>query len=105
MPAFIRYRNDYFDDESYRAFQNELLRNPEKGDVIQGTGGLRKVRIADAKRNKGKRGGARVVYYWYVCRSQFLLFTVYGKDMQEDLSADERKLLAAMLKTLKEQYL
>lgn len=102
LPPFSRYRSDYFTDESYRAFQNELLLNPEKGDVIQGTGGLRKVRVADMQRNKGKRGGSRVIYYWFSARSHFLLFTVYGKDMQDDLSPDERKALAAMLRTIKE---
>lgn len=102
LPPFERFRQTYFTDERYRAFQNELLLNPEKGDVIQGTGGLRKVRVADMRRNKGKRGGARVIYYWFSARSHFLLFTVYGKDVQEDLSQAERKTLAAMLQAIKE---
>jgi putative transcriptional regulator len=57
LPAFARHRLDYLDDEGFRGLQNALLDNPEAGDVIEGTGGLRKVRYADARRGKGKRGG------------------------------------------------
>jgi hypothetical protein len=42
-----------------------MLRHPEAGDVIEGTGGLRKLRYRDARRGKGSRGGLRVVYYWW----------------------------------------
>lgn len=100
LPFFSRYRDDFFTDESYRAFQNDLILNPEMGDVIQGTGGLRKIRVCDVKRNKGKRGGSRVVYYWFNRRKQFILFTVYGKNMQADLSNEQRKQLAALLENL-----
>lgn len=51
------------DNESFKALQNELMQNPEAGDVIKGTGGLRKVRFADAKPGKCKRSGLRVIYY------------------------------------------
>ena len=57
LPPFTRYRGVYLDDEAFRIFQNALLANPESGDVIEGTGGLRKVRHGDARRGKGKRGG------------------------------------------------
>ena len=60
-------------------FQNELLDNPEKGDVIQGTGVLRKIRLADHSRHKGKRGGARAIYHYFVNGNQIWLFAVYGK--------------------------
>lgn len=65
LPAFERYREDYLDDQGFCDFQNLLMKNPESGDVIEGTGGLRKIRFADAKRGKGKRGGLRVIYYWW----------------------------------------
>lgn len=91
LPPFERFRADYFSSEEYRAFQNELIANPEKGDVIQGTGGLRKIRVADSKRGKGKRGGSRVIYYWAVSRAVFLLFTVYGKNVKDDLSPSEKR--------------
>jgi mRNA-degrading endonuclease RelE of RelBE toxin-antitoxin system len=98
MPAFIRHRSDYLDDEGLRALQNALLENPETGDVIEGTGGLRKVRHADPRRGKGKRGGLRVIYYWWDSRRQIWLFTLYDKDELDDLSAKEKKALKDMLK-------
>lgn len=67
--------------------------------MIEGTGGLRKMRHADVRRNKGKRGGLRVIYYWWSGGSQFWLFTLYDKDEMSDLSADDRKKLKAMLKS------
>jgi mRNA-degrading endonuclease RelE of RelBE toxin-antitoxin system len=98
MPAFIRHRSDYLDDEGLRALQNALLENPEAGDVIEGTGGLRKVRHADPRRGKGKRSGLRVIYYWWDSRRQIWLFTLYDKDELDDLSAKEKKALKDMLK-------
>ncbi|MGZ5612801.1 MAG: hypothetical protein ACXWF8_18235 [Methylobacter sp.] len=63
LPAFSRYRQDYLDDEAFRALQSALLANPEIGDVIEGTGGLRKMRQGDLRRGKGKRGGLRIIYF------------------------------------------
>jgi hypothetical protein len=53
--------------------QQELMRNPEAGEIIQETGGLRKMRFADRRRGKGKRGGLRVIYYWWSAGMQFWL--------------------------------
>ncbi|WP_374276675.1 addiction module toxin RelE [Azonexus sp.] len=75
-----------------------MLKNPEAGDVIEGTGGLRKLRHGDSRRGKGKRGGLRVIYYWWDGGRQFWLFTLYDKDEMQNLSAEEKKLLTAMLK-------
>lgn len=97
LPPFERYRAEYLDDEGFRALQAMLMKNPGAGDVIQGTGGLRKVRFADEKRQKGKRGGIRVIYYWWLDGAQFWLFTLYGKDVQDDLSADQKKALKKLL--------
>ena len=99
LPAFVRYRSIYLDDEGFRALQNELLRNPEAGDVIEGTGGLRKLRQSDPRRRKGKRGGLRVIYYWWNGHQQFWLFTLYDKDEMDDLQASQKKALKLMLKT------
>jgi hypothetical protein len=98
LPAFERHRSDYLSDEAYRSLQNELLGAPESGDLIPGTGGLRKLRQADANRGKGKRGGLRVIYFWWESRRQFWLFTLYDKDEMADLSPKERATLKAMLK-------
>lgn len=73
------------------------MKHPEAGDVIAGTGGLRKLRYADRNRGKGKRGGLRVIYYWRVSADQFWLFTLYDKDEAADLTASERKKLGALL--------
>ena len=56
LPPFERFREDYLNDDDYRLFQTMLLSDPEAGDVIRGTGGLRKVRFEDKLRGKGKRG-------------------------------------------------
>ncbi len=98
LPAFSRYRADYLNDEAFRQLQAFLLQNPEAGDVIEGTGGLRKVRHADPQRGKGKRGGLRVIYYWWVGGQQFWLFTLYNKDEIGNLTSAEKKQLKAMLK-------
>ena len=99
LPPFARLRADYMDDEAYRALQNELMQNPEAGDVIEGTGGLRKVRQADPRRGKGKRGGLRVIYYWWLGGAQSWLFTVYDKDQADDLTADQRRSIKRLLDT------
>jgi mRNA-degrading endonuclease RelE of RelBE toxin-antitoxin system len=62
-PYFIKRIDSVMTDEAQRAMQNELLLNAEKGDLIQGTGGCRKLRVADESRGKGKRGGFRVIYF------------------------------------------
>lgn len=98
LPAFAKYRSDYLDDEGFRGLQQSMLKNPEAGDVIEGTGGLRKLRHGDPRRGKGKRGGLRVIYYWWDGGRQFWLFTLYDKDEMENLSADEKKSLKGMLK-------
>lgn len=99
LPAFARLRTNYLDDEAYRALQNELMKNPFAGDVMEGTGGLRKLRQPDPRRGKGKRGGLRVIYYWWLGGAQFWLFTVYDKDQVDDLSAEQRKAVRKMLET------
>lgn len=97
LPAFARYRAAYLDDDGFRGLQEALMKNPEAGDVIEGSGGLRKLRHADTRRGKGKRGGLRVIYYWWAGGRQFWLFTLYDKDEMPDLSADEKRALKRML--------
>jgi hypothetical protein len=84
LPAFERHRADYLDDDGFRSLQTLLMSDPEAGDVIEGTGGLRKLRFADARRGKGKCGGLRVIYYWWDAGLQFWLFTIYDKDTADD---------------------
>ena len=98
LPAFERHRENYLDDDGFNALQRMLMKNPEAGEVIEGTGGLRKMRFADARRGKGKRGGLRVIHYWWSGGMQFWLFTLYDKDEMADLTAQQRKALKAMMK-------
>jgi mRNA-degrading endonuclease RelE of RelBE toxin-antitoxin system len=98
LPAFERHRVEYLDDAAFRGLQDLLMKHPEAGDPIPETGGLRKLRYADARRGKGKRGGLRVIYYWWDAGYQFWLFTLYDKDEMSDLTAPQRKALKAMIK-------
>ncbi len=92
---FEKYRDEYLSDEEYRLFQAELMLNPKLGDVIQGTGGLRKIRVAS--KGKGKRGGSRIIYYFLDEKRRFYLLTIYGKNEMSDLNANQRKQLMAFM--------
>jgi hypothetical protein len=98
LPVFENNRANYLDDAGFLALQNELMANPEAGDLIEGTGGLRKLRFADKRRGKGKRGGLRIIYYWWESGLQFWLFTLYDKDEASDLTPAQRKSLKEMIK-------
>lgn len=98
LPPFERHRAGYLDDDAFGKLQSLLMLNPEVGDAIPGTGGLRKLRFADERRGKGKRGGLRVIYYWWDTGSQFWLFTVYDKDEMNDLTPSQCKALKEMIK-------
>lgn len=98
LPAFSRHRSHYLDDAAFAALQQALLKDPDAGAVVQGTGGLRKMRFADSRRRKGTRGGLRIVYYWWSDGRQFWLYTLYDKDEIDDLTPPERAALRAMLK-------
>ena len=99
LPTFERFRKDYLDDDSFSLLQQFLMESPEAGDLIKGSGGLRKLRFSDERRHKGKRGGTRIIYYWWDQGFQFWLFTIFSKDEMTDLSDKERNLLAKMLET------
>ncbi|MPZ44751.1 MAG: toxin [Betaproteobacteria bacterium] len=98
LPAFARHRAEYLDDAAFGELQQQMLKNPEAGEVIKDTGGLRKLRFADKRRGKGKRGGLRVIYYWWSAGRQFWLYTLYDKDEMDDLTPKQRKALKEMLK-------
>jgi hypothetical protein len=78
---------------------NPRLKRPRKfGDVIQGTGGLRKLRWTDKRRGKGKRGGLRVIYFYWVRGLEFWLFTLYDKNELSDLAKKDRATLESLSK-------
>lgn len=97
LPAFERQRERYLDDDGYQALQCLLMARPEAGDVVAGGGGLRKLRFADARRRKGKRGGLRVIYYYWTGGPEFWLYTLYDKDELADLTPGHWKLLKQLL--------
>lgn len=92
---FTKYRSNYLDDEVYRSLQDFLMQQPEAGDLIQGTGGLRKLRWNFG--SKGKRGGVRIIYYFEINKNHIYFMTLFSKNEMVDLSAKEKKLLKQML--------
>jgi hypothetical protein len=98
LPPFEHYRADYLDDDAFLRLQRLLMLNPEAGALMAGTGGLRKLRFADERRGKGKRGGLRVIYYWWDAGLQFWLFTIYDKDDMSDLTKAQRETLKQRIK-------
>ena len=102
LPPFEHYRADYLDDDAFLRLQRLLMLNPDAGAVIPGTGGLRKLRFIDERRGKGKRGGLRVIYYWWEPGLQFWLFTLYDKDETSDLTKAQRETLKQMIKNVLE---
>ena len=94
-PVFTRQITKLLPDDQYRELQQELIFNPAAGDVIQHSGGLRKVRWRSA--TKGKRGGLRVIYYWYVSDDEIYMLLAYGKGEKDDLTPKEIKLLRGLV--------
>jgi hypothetical protein len=78
-----------------------ILESPETDALIPGTGGARKLRVGDERRGQGKRGGFRVIYLDLAERQETYLLLIYGKDRKDDLSAEERRQVHALVMTLK----
>lgn len=94
--VFTRLVEKFLSLDEYLALQQYLLKAPESGSVIKGSGGLRKVRWK--KRGRGKRGGFRVIYYWQVSQDQILMLYVYPKSMKDDLSQIQLNALREIVK-------
>lgn len=88
-------------DEELRNLQNELSQTPEKGNIIEGTGGLRKIRIAI--KGKGKRGGGRVIYLYLKIKHKIYLCFIYSKNSLENLTSDQKKELRFLVQKIKEE--
>jgi len=98
-PLFIRQAEDVWDDAERDAFVNYIARNPQAGDVIPETGGVRKIRWATS--GTGKRGGARVVYFYHDASRPLYLLMVYAKARREDLTPDEKRAVRRLAIVLK----
>ena len=82
--AFSRYIQKLLTDDQYSEFQHYLIRYPDAGAIIQGGGGLRKIRWTVSGR--GKRGGVRIIYYWVMKREQMLMLLIYPKSERDNLT-------------------
>ena len=94
-PIFTRRAKELMDDDAHIVLQKVLVLNPSMGDVIEGTGGIRKIRVA--AKGHGKRGGARVIYYHFISDAVIALLMIYPKNEQQDLTTDERRALKAVI--------
>jgi mRNA-degrading endonuclease RelE of RelBE toxin-antitoxin system len=93
-PIFTEDLLKLLSDDEYSEFQQYLAEYPTAGEVIQQTGGLRKIRWG--ARGKGKRGGVRVIYYHVMANAQIRLLLIYKKGIQDDLTEDQKKVLRAI---------
>jgi hypothetical protein len=99
LTPFVAFRDEYWTDEDLRVLQSYLLVRPDAGDLIRGGAGLRKLRWL--AQGRGKRGGARVIYYWHVAGEQIYLIYGYVKSEREDLTPKQIKVLAELMKDVK----
>ena len=96
--VFTRAVTALLSDDEYAQLQGALIVDPEVGDLIKETGGLRKVRWSQQRRGKGKRSGVRVIYYWHSAGSLIYMLLAYSKDERDDLSAAQKKALTRLVK-------
>ena len=86
-PIFTRRIQAILSDDEYRLLQIQLVNKPDSGKIIRGSGGLRKLRWSAG--GHGKRGGIRVIYYWFVSQDILLLLFVYLKSERDDLTREQ----------------
>ena len=89
----------FWDEVTQREFKNYIGMNPEDGDIIPGTGGVRKIRWQGS--GHGKRGGARIIYYLYNANHPIYLLYAYPKNVKVNLTADEKKAFKEVAEQLK----
>lgn len=100
LPTFSKAIKKLFSEDDKNRLYKALSQNPEQGDIIIGTSGVRKMRFSHG--NQGKRGGSRIIYYYHVSESEVLMITAYAKNKQEDLTEDQKKAMRNLIKQLKE---
>ncbi|MEW6369033.1 MAG: type II toxin-antitoxin system RelE/ParE family toxin [Acidobacteriota bacterium] len=99
-PVFTRQVVERLSDEEYRQLQLYLVLRPDAGPVIPRSGGLRKLRWRLSGR--GKRGGARVIYYWMGSATRLCLLFLYPKNVRSDLRPEELRVLRSLVAAEKE---
>jgi hypothetical protein len=95
LAPFATVRDKYLDDDEFAALQWHLIAQPEAGDLIPRSGGCRKLRWR--LEGRGKRGGARVIYFLRTAAGEVVLVTMYAKNVRDDVDP-------ALLKRLKEKF-
>jgi len=95
-PVFTAIIRDLLPDDEYRALQSALLLRPEQGAIIPGSGGIRKLRWSG--RGRGKRGGLRVIYFWFVSEGVVYMLYAYAKGVADDLTPAQIKVLRGLVK-------
>ena len=90
-------------DDVLLEIQNDLLENPKRGSVIEGTSGVRKSRAADPTRGKGKSGGFRYMYYYIERDGQIFLLMVFNKNEQDNLTERQKKTLSNLIRELRDE--
>ena len=99
--VFVKQIEDKGSLDLLIVIQNDLLENPTRGDIVRGTGGARKARVANPKDNRGKSGSYRYLYLYLEDRGRIYLLFLYGKNEQSDLSADQKKVVAKLVEKIK----
>ena len=102
LPEFIRKANPILKEEEKLSIINYLAEHPQSGDLMQGTGGIRKLRWS--AQGRGKSGGVRVIYYYHNESIPLFLLTVFGKGEKANLSKAERNTLSKLAGLLLKQY-
>jgi len=95
LEIFSRRVKKLFTENEIDELAAYLAQNPEKGDVISGMNGLRKLRWSLG--NQGERGGSRVIYYYHGQENLILLLSAYAKNQQEDMDSTEKKILKEVI--------
>ena len=99
---FTKKLTQLLSDDEYRQLQNELAINPLAGALIQGTGGLRKIRWS--RPGMGKRGGIRTIYYFLNETETIYMLLAYPKNEKDNLSDKEKKILRELVKGFKNDF-
>jgi hypothetical protein len=99
LPLFQRLARGVWDEAERMGFIDYIARNPEAGNVIPDTGGVRKIRWRG--KNTGKRGGVRVIYFYHDDKLPIFLLQIYAKAQQENMSSDEKAQARAFVAALK----
>ena len=94
-PIFTKLIQELMSDDEYKDLQEALVNRPDMGDLIRGSGGLRKVRWR--LEGTGKSGGIRAIYYWVVSDHHIRMLYAYPKDKQKNLTQDQLKQLKAIV--------